>query len=136
MTRILEEVMREYRERFPEVDTARRNDTYTHFAWELLRQMLNSVDWTLANEDVDARLHYRILMNMALGAPGPWDAEIRMEQEKRFLDLAKYGPPPTVHIVTQEMFDRTAAEVDGVGPFGKARRMPTFPLAKDPDAQP
>jgi hypothetical protein len=134
MTRILEEVFREYHERFPDVASTRRSDMRTHMAWELLQQMLNSVDWVLANEDVDTRLHYRILMAMALGAPGQWDARRRIEVEAEFLKYVEYGPPPTAHIVTQEMFDRFTAEAGSADPFGKARNMPTFPLTEDPDA--
>jgi hypothetical protein len=105
MTPLVTEVLRQYDERFPGARDARANDQWSYYARSLIGQTLASADWVLENEGIDERVRYRVLTAMALGGLSPVDAEMRQQQEERFLRAYETQAVPRVIAMPTERFE-------------------------------
>jgi hypothetical protein len=67
------------------------------YQWTLLRDMLARLEVILDDEGVSRETAERVLRCLLYGAPSVADADMRMEQHGRMVDLLARVPPVPMH---------------------------------------
>jgi hypothetical protein len=68
-------------------------DAAYQFEVSVLRDVLSRLEAILDDEGVPRETAERIIRCMVYGAPSPTDAELRMQQSERMIDLLSHAPP-------------------------------------------
>ena len=73
-------------------------DAAYQFEMAVLRDMLDRLEVILDDEGVDRATAMRVIRCMLYGSPSPAAAELRIQQERRMVNLLEHIPPVPVDV--------------------------------------
>jgi hypothetical protein len=85
-----------FQRRMPGAGTAVRNDPVHHHLVVWMDRMLHLVDVVMEDEGIEPAVRAKVVRCVLYGSPNVADAELRMEQQQRMVDLVKYQAAPMV----------------------------------------